>query len=366
MPKEAAPKAVPAATAASEPTDRMLAAVLPGADRAWFFKVTGPLAEIDSRADEIGEFLASVRPAAGKPHPDWQIPKGWQQQPGSGMRAATLVIPSGAKPLELTVTALPWSGAAGEMLSNVNRWREQLQLPATDEPGLADCTRELKVGDATMTVVDLRGHFQAGGMTPPFAGGAMGNTAPPAAGGANELPLGHPPIDPQGAANVTPFTHEVPQGWQPRRALGIRKAEFQIERDGKTAVVTAIDFQATAGPMIADPVANVNRWRSEVGLPPLSDEEFKKTVERIEIDGAEATFVDAVPDAREPEQSEAATGTLAAMLARGGAIWFFKLTGDRDLVADQRDEFQSFLKSVQFTDGDGDSNGDSDGASDGN
>ena len=187
VPKETAQEVVSAAAApsaavaAATATDRMLAAVLPDGDRAWFFKVTGPLAEINSYADQIGEFLASVRPAAGKPHPDWQLPEGWQQQPGSAMRAATLLIPSGAKPLELSVTVLPWSGRAGELLSNVNRWRGQLQLAPTNEQGLAECTRELKVGDATMTVVDLRGRFQSGGMTPPFAGGATVNATPPAA-----------------------------------------------------------------------------------------------------------------------------------------------------------------------------------------
>ena len=36
------------------------------------------------------------------------------------------------------------------------------------------------------------------------------------------------------------------------------------------------------------------------------------------------------------------------MVTRGDTIWFFKLTGDRDLVAAQRDKFQSFLKSLRF------------------
>lgn len=363
VPKETAQKVAPAA-ASSEVTDRMLAAVLPDGERAWFFKVNGPAADIDSRADQIGAFLASVRPVAGKPHPDWKIPEGWQEQPGTGMRAATLLIPAGAKPLELSVTALPWSGAPGELLSNVNRWRGQMQLAATDELGLAECTRELTVGDATMTVVDLRGRFQSGGMTPPFAGGAVGNVTPPAAlpttseaGGASELPQGHPPVTSQSAANSTPFKYDVPTGWQPRPASGMRKAEFHIDDGGKTAVVTAIDFPADSPPMMSDPLANVKRWRGEVGLPPLSDDEVKKTMQPLEIDGAQAMSVDAVPDASQPDQSQAQRGTLAAMLTRGDTIWFFKLTGDRDLVASQREEFQTFLKSLRFaTPGAGDVN----------
>lgn len=357
VPKETPPTASGAKANSSQPTDRMLAAVLPDVDHAWFFKVTGPLAEFDSHAERIREFLTSVRLAAGKPHPDWQLPENWQEQPGSDMRVATLLIPAGAKPLELSVTSLPWSGAPGQMLSNVNRWRGQLQLAPIDEAGLAECTRELKVGDATMTLVDLRGCFQSGGMNPPFAGGAMGNGMPPAAGSANELPLGHPPIASPGVPNVAPFKYDVPEGWQSRPALGMRKAEFQIEDGGQAATLTAIDFLATAGPMIADPTANVNRWRGEVGLPPLSDEQVKTSIQQLKIDGVDAMLVDAVPDTSRPEQSQADSGTLAAMFTRGDTIWFIKLTGNRDLVAAQREKFRSFLESLRFTDDGGASDG---------
>jgi len=137
----------------------------------------------------------------------------------------------------------------------------------------------------------------------------------------------------------------------------MRKAEFHIDDGGKTAVVTAIDFPADSPPMMSDPLANVKRWRGEVGLPPLSDDEVKKTMQPLEIDGAQAMSVDAVPDASQPDQSQAQRGTLAAMLTRGDTIWFFKLTGDRDLVASQREEFQTFLKSLRFaTPGAGDVN----------
>jgi len=110
-------------------------------------------------------------------------------------------------------------------------------------------------------------------------------------------------------------------------------------------VFTAIDFPADSPPMMSDPVANVGRWRREVGLPPLSDEETKATMQPIEIDGTKATFVAAVPDVG---QSQANLATLAAMFTRGDAIWFFKLHGDRDVVAAQKDKFETFLKSVKF------------------
>ena len=36
------------------------------------------------------------------------------------------------------------------------------------------------------------------------------------------------------------------------------------------------------------------------------------------------------------------------MITNGDQVWFFKLHGDRKLVAAQQDEFKSFVKSVRF------------------
>jgi hypothetical protein len=341
----------------------MLAAILPDGDRAWFFKVTGPTDEVQARADKIESFLASVRLAPGQPHPDWQLPEGWREGAGAAMRAATLLIPTDAKPLELSVTALPWAGSDA-LLGNVNRWRGQMQLAPVDAKGLAASTREIQAGDATMTLVDLEGHM-SGGMTPPFAGGAMRPSAPSAVSAAvagsnmSNLPPGHPAISGPAstAAAAAPFTFDTPPTWQQRPAGGIRKAEFRIDDGGKSAVMTAIDFPADSPPMMSDPAANVNRWRGEVGLPPQAGDELKKSLQPIEIDGTKAFWVDVVPSADEPGQSQAERGTLAAMVTHGDSIWFFKLTGDRDLVASQRKQFESFLKSLRFA---------APGASDGN
>jgi hypothetical protein len=356
VPKQAAPRVV-AASASAEATDRMLAAILPDGDKAWFFKIVGPLTEVDERADKIAEFFASVRVAAGKPRPDWQLPDGWVEQPGSGMRVATITIPSSGKPLELSVTSLPWTDTQAELLSNVNRWRGQLQLAPIDPSGLAECTRELRVGDATLTVVDLRGRMQDTGMTPPFASGTRATpsgsgsrpVSDPAA--ATGLPAGHPPIAGAGAggngAGDGPLKYESPDGWESLPASGIRKAAFRVADGPREAVVTVIDFPAASGPMLADPLANVNRWRGEVGLKPLAADDLPAALEPIEIAGLQANYVEAVPDAKSNEPN-ADRGTLAAMATSNGVIWFFKISGDRDLVVAQREKFRSFLKSVQL------------------
>jgi hypothetical protein len=78
----------------------------------------------------------------------------------------------------------------------------------------------------------------------------------------------------------------------------------------------------------------------------------------IQVGGIDGQFMAAIPDANQPGQSLAARGTLAAMVRKGDTIWFFKLSGDRDVVAVQRKNFETLLKSMRFS-------GDS-GANDGN
>jgi hypothetical protein len=157
-----------------EPTDRTLAAIVPLAGQGWFFKLTGPKDAVAANAEAFTTFLKSLRfSAQGKP--EWTLPAGWQEQPGSQIRYATLIIPAEGKPLEVTVTALPNSGedVEGYVLVNVNRWRGQLKLPPITKAELAAESLQIKLDGATATVVNLLGSADPNSMgRPPFMSGA--------------------------------------------------------------------------------------------------------------------------------------------------------------------------------------------------
>lgn len=373
VPKETKAPVADAAPPANlgEPTDRMLAAILPAGNQAWFFKVVGPIPAIEKREKELNDFFASIK-FADDGKPKWTLPADWKEGAGNAMRAATILVPAEGKPLDLSVTVLPWTGTADDLLRNVNRWRGQLQLQPVGAQQVAEFTRETKAGDRPMTIVDLRGHFAGSGMTAPFAGGPAGaapglssSKSDRAAPGApsSDLPPGHPPIDsgstPPPIATATP-TEPVPPAandvpkfaapaeWHALPADGFRKAAFAIGDEQHGAVVTLINFPSTEGQMIGDPLPNVNRWRREVGLSEVKQDELGKTTESIEVDGKPATYVRAVPDTTQPEQSQANQATLAAMVKSGDQIWFIKLKGDRAVVTSQEDAFKLFLKSVRF------------------
>jgi len=81
----------------------------------------------------------------------YQVPAGWEEQPASGMRAATFR----AGDAEAFVT--PLAGLAGDLSSNVNRWRGQIGLPPATEEAIKSAVKELPIAGRNAPYVDLLG-----------------------------------------------------------------------------------------------------------------------------------------------------------------------------------------------------------------
>lgn len=197
-----APEAASADNAASS-TDRMMGAIVPHGSQLWFFKLAGPDDPVAKKAEQFIEFIASIHFADADAPPDWTLPDGWTRMPGGGMRFATIEIATAAQPLELSVITLPKPEesdvAADAVLSNVNRWRGQMGLPALKRDELAKETKPMNVGGETATIVSLRGKLK-GGMSAapfaPFAGGSLPPVHPDLPPGHRDLPPDHPQLPP--------------------------------------------------------------------------------------------------------------------------------------------------------------------------
>jgi hypothetical protein len=372
---------VPKVTAAAsvemksgDATDRMLTAMFPAGEQAWVFKAVGPIPEVDKHEKEIRDFFAAVTLGEdGKAH--WKLPAGWREEPGNPVRLATIVIP-GDKRLEITVNVVPSPNSEENLLANVNRWRGQMQLSAIELDQLNQMAHLVKAGEKEILVVDLKGRYKTGGMTPPFAGGPFTTSGRPPKSSNPVLPEGHPPIDdentklpaglPAGhppidspmppsdiaSASDSPKVEApkfvAPASWKEVPATGIRKADFLIADGKQQAEVTLIEFPATEGPMIADPLLNINRWRREIGMDEVNKDALAGATESITIDGHPATFAAMIPDAKKSDQANSGLASLAAMVRDGDQMWFIKMIGSRELVAGRKDEFKTFLKSIKF------------------
>ncbi|MDF3057423.1 MAG: hypothetical protein K0R17_1638 [Rariglobus sp.] len=110
-----------------------------------------------------GDMASTPVPTATGGNLTWTAPAHWQSRPASAMRKATFIIPGEAagEQAELAVTAFP--GDVGGNLANVNRWRQQLQLPPITASELGSALNHLHAGDLHIDIAELLGPAPADG-----------------------------------------------------------------------------------------------------------------------------------------------------------------------------------------------------------
>lgn len=155
------------------------------------------------------------------------------------------------------------------------------------------------------------------------------------------MPPGHPATS--ATAPSPALKYKVPAGWHEVAPGEMRAASFRVGGDpGKLADVSVIPLPGMAG----SDLDNVNRWRGQVGLKRISQDDLAKLAEPVRMDGQPAQLYD---QAGENPGSGEKTRILAAITRRDGTAWFFKMTGDDEWVAQQKPAFIEFLQSVVFT-----------------
>jgi len=135
---------------------------------------------------------------------------------------------------------------------------------------------------------------------------------------------------------------KTPAGWEEVPPGEMRVASFRVPgKGGKTADVSVIPLPGMAG----GDLGNVNRWRGQVGLAPVTADELPKLAQKVEIAGQAGQLYD---QAGSNPSSGDKTRILAAITRHADTAWFFKMTGDDELVAQQKPAFIGFLKSLKF------------------
>lgn len=128
----------------------------------------------------------------------------------------------------------------------------------------------------------------------------------------------------------------TPAGWQEQAPSSMRVASFKAgTEDGKQADISVIPLSGEAG----GDLSNVNRWRGQVRLSPVTEAELPQLAQAVEVAGQPAQLFNL---------AGSNTTILAVALLREGTTWFFKMTGTPALVAEQKSAFVEFLKSVRF------------------
>jgi hypothetical protein len=106
---------------------------------------------------------APVPPVAVSPRAvalSFDAPKGWSPGRVNDMRKAAFEVKEGDQKLDITVIDL--EAAAGDLLANVNRWREQVKLAEIDAQQLAQDAKPIEIDGIAGHFVELVGPESGG------------------------------------------------------------------------------------------------------------------------------------------------------------------------------------------------------------
>jgi hypothetical protein len=92
-------------------------------------------------------------------------------------------------------------------------------------------------------------------------------------------------------------------------------------------------------------LANVNRWRGQIGLSPLKAEELGTSVSHESANGLDFTIVELAPGGGDANGK----AIIGAIVPFQGSTWFFKLMGPGPAVKAAKTSFITFLRSVRPT-----------------
>jgi hypothetical protein len=159
-----------------------------------------------------------------------------------------------------------------------------------------------------------------GGPAAPAAGTSMADAAVPTASGAD-------------------LSWLAPAEWSPKPPAPMRKASYGVPGADAGAELSITAFPGDVG----GELANVNRWRSQIGQAPLRPEELDASVTREQANGLSFTIVELAPGGGDANGK----AILGAIVPFAGSTWFFKLTGPGPAVKAAKPAFILFLRSVK-------------------
>ncbi|HLO67438.1 MAG TPA: hypothetical protein VK188_10500 [Holophaga sp.] len=164
----------------------------------------------------------------------------------------------------------------------------------------------------------------------PMAPAAPGMPPAAPAGMSGEVP---PPPAPE-----HPLKWTLPKGWTETAGGGMRFATLNPPGPGKIEV-SVVTLPGSAG----GELANVNRWRGQIGLEPLDDKALAAARKTVKSKAGPVALFDFT------SQGQAQTRMIVGSLtAKDGNTWFLKLVGDAAPVGKASSDFTRYLESLRL------------------
>ncbi len=328
------PKETKEAKTADVP-QRMLAAMVRNGGKTWFVKLTGAESLVTPEIENFVKLVRGLEFESSTSPPKWKLPEGWKDaDKRDQVRFATLEKSTADGKLEITFTSLPtpadWNAY---VVQNVNRWRGQLGLAPLSGDELGKQVIEMPLESDPKRVAMMvniagrgSGSMSAAQSTPRQrpSGGAAASASSPRSG--------------QSGSGQLAF--DLPAGWKQADNDTFSVYAFLIEGEDAAARVTITPLAASDDPTRM--LANVNRWRGQVNLPPWTLEQSKKEVKEIPFMGGKAKLIEALPAG-----GSGLMGIIGVIGNQGNIAWFIKFKGDAELLKQKQDEFEQFVRSIR-------------------
>ncbi|MCM8535862.1 MAG: hypothetical protein NE334_08000 [Lentisphaeraceae bacterium] len=135
-------------------------------------------------------------------------------------------------------------------------------------------------------------------------------------------------------ASAGDLTWTVPDTWEDlKQSSSMRLATLAVKED-KSLLVKVSRFPGHVG----GELANVNRWRGQLGLKGIKSADLEKELTVIETKAGKAKLLDISNNGKQ---------MLAVMLKEEKYTYFFKLMGTSDKVGKQKEALIELTKSIK-------------------
>ncbi len=278
------------------------------------------------------------------------------------MRRASFLV-KGDKGALADISLVSLGTAAGNILDNVNRWLDQLGQPPITEQKLGEIAQRLRTSLGDVVIVDLAGlpkdadptrdgriiaaMVTTGDSTLFFKMRGNADLAEAQKGDfikwvAAVCEAQTESRSPQIAATPSPdgatrqIKWKMPEDWTEVPPSSMRYASFSAPAEnGDKIDISVVTFPGEGG----SDADNINRWRGQIGLPPIDESAVTSQVTPLKT--ADTTF-------STTDIAGAKARTIAAWTRHDGRVWFFKATGPNTAVEKEKPNFFEFLRSIQF------------------
>jgi hypothetical protein len=301
---------------------------------------------------------------AGAPHIHYKAPTGWTEEQAGGMRAARFAVPA-KHGSAIDVSVIPLPGITASKTDIVNLWREQIRLGPIQEGELSGAMEKVKIGGddgdlfdmvSTATMIEEKYHARIlvamlnQGQTTWFFKMTGEDASVREQKPAFVEFLKSVAIDYSSHAEPAPRVTsggpsrpawQIPASWKEVPPPQMLLAKF-VMPDAKQirAEVTVSVFPGDAGGVLP----NVNRWRRQLKLEPIQDGGLGQVSKPLDVPGRKGILVEFSGQNTNGQPTQ----LIGAILPSEEQTWFYKFTGDPQIMQQEKDAFVQFVQTAKY------------------